>query len=105
MDIEASGSGWSGDVDANHAWLVEAINQASSMIGSSRVGIYSSAYGWSVAMGGYADLTQFPIWYAHYDGSASFSDFSSFGGWGSPAMKQFQGDATVCGFGVDLNWW
>jgi len=159
MDIEAAGSGWSGSAAANHAWLVQAINQAASMIGAERIGIYSSAYGWSVAMGGYADLTKFPLWYAQsvpniihtsgearvigvstrcwdsvvppfstahlpsfrlslfcvfsllffvvfsYDGSASFGDYSPFGGWSRPAMKQFAGDATVCGFGVDLNCW
>jgi hypothetical protein len=26
--------------------------------------------------------------YPHYDSKASFSDFSSFGGWSSPAIKQ-----------------
>ena len=42
-----------------------------------------------------------PLWYAHYDNSASFSDYSQIGGWGRPAMKQFKGDITVCGTGVD----
>jgi len=64
MDIEPAGSGWSSDVNRNHAWLVAAINQAASMIGANRIGIYSSSYGWSVAMGGYADLAKFPLWYA-----------------------------------------
>lgn len=64
MDVEAAGSGWSGNVAANHDWLVRAINQAAAMIGSNRIGIYSSAYGWSVAMGGFADLAHFPMWYA-----------------------------------------
>jgi hypothetical protein len=36
-----------------------------------------------------------------YDGNAGFSDFSPFGGWSSPAIKQYAGDDTVCGFGVD----
>lgn len=35
--------------------------------------------------------------YAHYDGDAGFDDFSPFGPWGSPNMKQFAGDASVCG--------
>ena len=34
--------------------------------------------------------------YAHYDNKASFSDFSSFGGWKSPHAKQYQGDVTQC---------
>lgn len=44
------------------------------------------------------------LWYAHYDGSASFSDFSAFGGWTKPNIKQFQGDQTVCGADVDKNY-
>jgi hypothetical protein len=42
---------------------------------------------------------------AHYDNSASFSDFTPFGGWTQPAIKQFVGDAVVCGAGVDKNWY
>lgn len=37
-------------------------------------------------------------------GNPSFSDWSPFAGWQSPAMKQFEGDASVCGADVDLNW-
>lgn len=29
-----------------------------------------------------------PLWYAHYDNSPSFSDYSSFGGWSEPYAKQ-----------------
>ena len=43
--------------------------------------------------------------YAHYDGSASFSDFKAFGGWTKPAIKQYKGDTTLCGAGVDLNYY
>ncbi len=42
--------------------------------------------------------------YAHYDNSASFSDFSSFGGWKSPHVKQYAGDTTQCSMGVDKNY-
>lgn len=55
-------------------------------------------------MGDYSGFQSFPIWYAHYDGSASFSDFSGFAGWSSPAMKQFSGNGEICSLGVDLNW-
>ncbi len=43
------------------------------------------------------------LWYAHYDNLPNFSDFSSFGGWSKPVMKQFAGDTTVCGLDVDKN--
>jgi len=44
------------------------------------------------------------LWYAHYDGNPSFSDFSPFGGWNHPNMKQYNGGATVCGVGIDQDW-
>lgn len=35
--------------------------------------------------------------YAHYDNNPTFSDFVPFGGWSKPAIKQYVGDATLCG--------
>lgn len=43
--------------------------------------------------------------YPDYDGVPNFNSFSPFAGWTSPAMKQFQGDASVCGADVDLSWY
>ena len=43
--------------------------------------------------------------YPHYDDSPSFSDFVPFGGWTRPAIKQYEGDATVCGVDVDKDWY
>ncbi len=45
-----------------------------------------------------------PLWYAHYDNNPSFSDFSAFGGWTKPSIKQFAGDVTVCGIDLDKNY-
>lgn len=42
------------------------------------------------------------LWYAHYDDSPSFSDYTEFGGWKDPHMKQFKGTTTECDAGVDL---
>lgn len=52
-----------------------------------------------------AKFTSHPLWYAHYDGVQSFSDFTSFGGWTKPAMKQYLGDKTLCSVGVDYDWY
>jgi len=38
------------------------------------------------------------------DDSPSFSDFSAFGGWSSPTVKQYKGDTTLCSMGVDENY-
>ena len=43
--------------------------------------------------------------YAHYDDDPSFGDFYSFGGWSQPAIKQYQGDASVCGVDIDKDWY
>lgn len=43
--------------------------------------------------------------YAHYDGNPSFSDTwaYSFGGWTSPAIKQYNDQGAPC-ISADLNW-
>jgi len=56
------------------------------------VGIYASRYQWTNIFGGAdncAYFTSLPVWYAHYDGNPSFSDwsYSSFGGWAKPNIK------------------
>lgn len=42
--------------------------------------------------------------YAHYDNLKSFSDFTTFGGWKTPTAKQYEGDVTLCSFGVDMDY-
>lgn len=70
--------------------------------------IYATAYMWQTIFGARNACPQaaaVQLWYAHYDGSASFSDFGAFGGWSRPNIKQFQGDTTLCGAGVDKNFY
>ena len=71
------------------------------------VGIYASKYMWQGIMGSFTAcpaLGSEDLWYAHYDNNPSFSDFSSFGGWKTTHVKQFQGTSTLCGAGVDKNY-
>ena len=42
---------------------------------------------------------------AHYDGNPSYSDFEAFGGWSKPSIKQYLGDKTSCGAGIDYNYY
>jgi hypothetical protein len=49
-------------------------------------------------------LSSYKCWYAHYDNSQSFSDFSAYGGWTHPTMKQFAGDTKVCNVNLDKNY-
>lgn len=56
-------------------------------------------------MGNWDGARFYPLWYPHYDGSPSYSDFVPFGGWTSPSMKQFAGDSWICNVEVDQNWY
>ncbi len=53
------------------------------------------------------NFASYPLWYAHYDGKKTFDDFaaSKFGGWTTPTLKQYAGDALVCGYKLDLSWY
>ncbi len=107
IDVEtnpSSGCGWGSDHAGNCNYLVEIINRIKSH--GKTPGIYASRYMWQTIMGSFTACTApgaHPLWYAHYDGSASFSDFQAFGGWTKPHMKQYQGDTTLCSAGVDKN--
>ena len=73
------------------------------------VGIYASAYMWNQIMGSRDNCQKFinyPIWYAHYDGKDNFDDWptSKFGGWTTPALKQY-GGAVLCGTTFDLSFY
>eukprot|EP00033_Pygsuia_biforma_P000075 GCRY01000095.1.p1 GENE.GCRY01000095.1~~GCRY01000095.1.p1 ORF type:complete len:245 (+),score=29.26 GCRY01000095.1:103-735(+) len=71
-----------------------------------KVGIYASYYQWESIMGlDYHGAKEYPLWYAHYDGRQTFRDFTSFGGWSHPSIKQYHGTASLCGAGVDYDWY
>jgi hypothetical protein len=63
-----------------------------------KCGVYSSTYQWSSLFGStsFSYGSELPLWYAHYDNSPSFSDFTAFGGWSTPHAKQYAGDVTQC---------
>ncbi|KAL4476535.1 hypothetical protein ABPG74_010268 [Tetrahymena malaccensis] len=111
IDVEtnpSSGCGWTSNINTNCQFLKDIVSAYQSH--GKLVGIYSSQYQWTTIFGAAGNcpyFTNLPIWYAHYDGSASFSDWSrySFGGWSKPAIKQYIGDTTMCGLGVDMDFY
>jgi hypothetical protein len=109
IDVEtnpSSGCGWGADHAGNCNFLTETINRIKSH--GKVPAIYASRYMWQTIMGSFSacpSVASQKLWYAHYDGSPSFSDFVAFGGWTKPAIKQFQGDTTLCGAGVDKNFY
>ena len=101
LDIEGP-QYWS-DASSNQNCFQDMVSAASSA--GLSLGVYTSASQWNPIMGsGYTGGSSYPLWYAHYDGAKDFSDFQPFGGWSSPTMKQYDGDTTMCGAGVDLNY-
>ncbi|CUI15047.1 glycoside hydrolase, putative [Bodo saltans] len=104
----SSGCGWSSDTSSNCNFLSELISAGSSLGVS--MGVYSSTYMWSSIMGSSCTAgadSGLPLWYAHYDNSPSFGDFSSFGGWSSPTMKQYSDDSSIgsgCGISADADY-
>ena len=71
-----------------------------------KIGIYTNLYNWSSIVGtDWAEMSKYPLWYAHYDDNPSFSDFEAFGGWKKPAIKQYSGGTDICGANVDRDWY
>jgi len=105
LDIEGA-QYWSRSTTTNRDFYMQLVRACTHS--GARCGVYASQSQW-VALFGSASFSfgsNLPLWYAHYDGSPSFSDWSrvSFGGWSQPYAKQYKGDVTVCGLGVDLNY-
>ena len=101
FDVEGS---WSSDYGTNQAFLMEMVEQARAI--GIVYGIYCSNYYWGLFFGSYTFpyANEVPMWYAHYDYDASFADWTSFGGWAWPSIKQYQGTTSMCDASVDLNY-
>jgi hypothetical protein len=110
VDVETNPSTGCSYADSSHAFNCQFITDVISAIRShgKSPGVYSSYYMWESIMGAAGNCAghgSAPLWYAHYDNVESFSDFRAFGGWTKPNMKQYQGDVTLCGAGVDKSWY
>ena len=95
---------WSGNQEANRNFILEAVAQIKAR--GKVPGIYTSYNNWQNIVGiNWDGVSSLPLWYAHYDNDPSFRDYRAFGGWSKPAIKQYAGDKSVCGAGVDLNFY
>jgi len=104
FDVEQCSGCWS-SADTNCGYIGSAVNEAVKL--GVHVGLYSSLYEWGATMG--SSCTSFkgyPLWYAHYDGEENFNDSPDyeFGGWTSPAMKQYSDSGPSC-MSVDSDWY
>ncbi|KAJ8600209.1 hypothetical protein CTAYLR_002015 [Chrysophaeum taylorii] len=104
LDIE--NYDWYSSASENQAFITDMVDECMSEADLS-CGIYSSYYNWEDIVGlsfDYPSSKGLPLWYAHYDNNPSFSDFTAFGGWTSPTIKQYVGDATSCDASIDYNY-
>jgi hypothetical protein len=102
LDIEGR-QYWSSSTANNQSFYKQLV-AATQRVGA-KVGIYSSKVQWQEIFGSASFDGGFrgPLWYAHYDNNARCSDFSAFGGWGSPTLKQYVGDTVQCSAGIDIS--
>mmetsp|Transcript_3875 Transcript_3875/g.5123 ORF Transcript_3875/g.5123 Transcript_3875/m.5123 type:complete len:232 (+) Transcript_3875:13-708(+) len=102
LDIEGS-QYWTGSYSENQAFYQDLVDACIST--GYGCGIYASMYQWEELFGSstYVYGNELPLWYAHYDNNPTFSDYSAFGGWTTPAAKQYEGTTTYCGASVDLD--
>ena len=96
---------WSSSLSSNQAFITDMITKGKAL--GIKAGIYTNYYNWQSIVGlnwSYPAQQGLPLWYAHYDDSASFSDFAAFGGWSKPSVKQYEGDQSSCGVGIDYDY-
>jgi len=101
LDIEGPQYWYSSKAD-NIKFFEGLVTQAKLM--GQKVGVYSSASQWIPIFGGYTGGSGYPLWYAHYDNQPNFNDFQPFAGWRTPTIKQYNGDISTCGTGIDENY-
>ena len=95
---------WGSNFIANQKIIISLVNKLQEL--NQKVGIYTNKNNWESIVGpSWTGCSSLPLWYVTFDNIDNFSDFSPFGGWQSPEIKQYQGDVKVCGSTVGLNFY
>ena len=108
IDIETNPSpncAWTTDGDSNCAFIKELVSAVKAR--GKKVGLYATGFMWNQIFGNRTacqELGSEPLWYAHYDGKETLTDFVPFGGWTKPLIKQFADGPAVCGANIDHNY-
>jgi hypothetical protein len=97
-DNPSIGCQWDSNLTANCQFLSDMISTAhqSAVI----VGVYSSRYWWNSIVGSSCTAGNDAVadlWYANWNGAKNFTDFTPFGGWTQPIMKQYSDSVDLCG--------
>mmetsp|Transcript_11328 Transcript_11328/g.39468 ORF Transcript_11328/g.39468 Transcript_11328/m.39468 type:complete len:560 (-) Transcript_11328:178-1857(-) len=103
--IDIENSNWGGD----HARNVKFISDlaAAAKGHGVDVGIYTSSNSWAPITGDSHELSKkYRLWWPNYGSppQKDFHDFSAFGGWTRPYLKQYKGNVGLCGASVDVSW-
>ena len=81
---------WFDDKIQNQAFIKGMVDEIEQLPTGTKLAIYSSYNSWTAIAGidwDYPASKGLNVWYAHYDGLKSYSDFKPYGGWTKPAMK------------------
>eukprot|EP01106_Pelomyxa_sp_JSP_P000846 TRINITY_DN1124_c0_g1_i5.p1 TRINITY_DN1124_c0_g1~~TRINITY_DN1124_c0_g1_i5.p1 ORF type:complete len:227 (-),score=69.32 TRINITY_DN1124_c0_g1_i5:182-862(-) len=73
-----------------------------------KMGVYASSYMWSKIAGSTCTIASSQgvlLWYAHWDNVLAFTDFTPFGGWTTPTMKQYTDQLKLCKFSKEDGDW
>jgi len=103
FDIEGPGTYWSNTPSNNVNFIQQLFDEAHAL--TQKFGVYTSASQWNPITGDWTGGSSYPLWYAQYNNEPNYNGFTSFGGWKSPSMKQYQGDVSKCSLDIDLDWY
>lgn len=66
-------------------------------------GIYTAPWWWIPGASNSTEWSDLPLWHANYDGNPEIESVA-YGGWGTPAMKQYAADQSLAGVpNINLN--
>jgi len=111
FDIEEDYAGqyWSTSYATNKAFYADLVSACSSGSAGKTCGVYSNYNNWVTIFGSStyqaSGGSSLPMWYADYDGELNFDDYEEFGGWSTPAMKQYNGDVSYCSINMDQDYY
>uniref|UniRef100_A0A914Z657 Lysozyme n=1 Tax=Panagrolaimus superbus TaxID=310955 RepID=A0A914Z657_9BILA len=93
---------WSNNVQTNANLIQSFVSRANS--NGISAGIYTNWYDWQQITGAYTGFQSSRLWYwnalgqgPNAESAATFDDYRPFGGWNSPAVKQFALNEALCG--------